>query len=90
MQLEPASLPAPLDIMGGRNIWHGALRCDCARSIIETECPMLMDVTPELTAEPLQGDDFKVEYYDDGYPKIPKCLDRTPTPFAGIGDLNAA
>jgi hypothetical protein len=46
MQLEPVSHPAPLDIMGGRNIWHDALRCDCARSIIETECPMLIDTRP--------------------------------------------
>jgi hypothetical protein len=24
----------------------------------------------------LQGDDYPLEYYDDGYPKLPACLDR--------------
>jgi hypothetical protein len=24
----------------------------------------------------LQGDDVQVEYYEDGYPKLPACLDR--------------
>jgi hypothetical protein len=25
---------------------------------------------------PLQGDDYPLEYYEDGYPKLPGCLDR--------------
>ena len=25
---------------------------------------------------PLQGDDYPLEYYDDGFPKLPACLDR--------------
>ena len=25
---------------------------------------------------PLQGDDYPLEYYEDGYPKLPACLDR--------------
>ena len=24
----------------------------------------------------LQGDDYQLEYYEDGYPKLPACLDR--------------
>jgi hypothetical protein len=24
----------------------------------------------------LQGDDYPLEYYEDGYPKLPECLDR--------------
>ena len=24
----------------------------------------------------LQGDDYPLEYYEDGYPKLPACLDR--------------
>ena len=24
----------------------------------------------------LQGDDYELEYYDDGYPRLPACLDR--------------
>jgi hypothetical protein len=26
----------------------------------------------------LQGDDYPLEYYEDGYPKLPACLDRRP------------
>ena len=26
----------------------------------------------------LQGDDYPLEYYGDGYPKLPACLDRRP------------
>jgi hypothetical protein len=25
---------------------------------------------------PLQGDDYPLEYYEDGFPKLPACLDR--------------
>jgi hypothetical protein len=25
---------------------------------------------------PLQGNDYQLEYYEDGYPKLPTCLDR--------------
>jgi hypothetical protein len=28
----------------------------------------------------LQGDDYPLEYYEDGYPKLPACLDRRPGP----------
>jgi hypothetical protein len=35
-------------------------------------------VGPTLGA--LQGDDVELEYYDDGYPKLPACLDRRPKP----------
>ena len=30
----------------------------------------------------LQGDDYPLEYYPDGYPKLPVCLDRHVTPLA--------
>jgi hypothetical protein len=32
----------------------------------------------------LQGDDYPLEYYEDGYPKLPTCLDRRrkPEPLA--------
>jgi len=28
----------------------------------------------------LQGDDYPLEYYEDGHPKLPACLDRRPKP----------
>ena len=30
----------------------------------------------------LQGDDVTLDYYEDGYPKLPACLDRRPIPVA--------
>ena len=30
----------------------------------------------------LQGDDVQLEYYEDGYPKLPACLDRRPIKLA--------
>ena len=32
------------------------------------------------TPEALQGDDYPLEYYEDGYPKLPACLDRRSMP----------
>jgi hypothetical protein len=32
------------------------------------------------TCGALQGDDYHLEYYEDGYPKLPECLDRRPKP----------
>jgi hypothetical protein len=29
-----------------------------------------------------QGDDYPLEYYEDGYPKLPACLDRRPITLA--------
>ena len=28
----------------------------------------------------LEGDDYQLEYYEDGYPKLPACLDRRRKP----------
>ena len=35
----------------------------------------------ESTAQPVNGDDFQLEYYSDGYPKLPECLDRRRKPL---------
>jgi endogenous inhibitor of DNA gyrase (YacG/DUF329 family) len=29
---------------------------------------------------PLQGDDYPLEYYDDGYPLLPACLEKAAPP----------
>jgi hypothetical protein len=31
-------------------------------------------------APALSGDDVQLEYYEDGYPKLPACLDRRQKP----------
>ena len=33
----------------------------------------------ESTAQPINGHDVQLEYYPDGYPKLPEYLDRRPT-----------
>src|SRR5262245_11583737 len=38
------------------------------------------DDKPWPTPGALQGDDYPLEYYEDGYPKLPACLDRRPKP----------
>ncbi len=39
------------------------------------------DTQPWPTPGALQGDDYPLEYYEDGYPKLPACLDRRPKPL---------
>ena len=34
------------------------------------------DFTSGHTPGALQGDDYQLEYYEDGYPKLPSCLKR--------------
>jgi hypothetical protein len=43
------------------------------QAILDTE-RVLKD--EESTAQPVNGDDVQLEYYSDGYPKLPECLDR--------------
>ena len=63
----------PLDLMGGQR--HRAKRpsftVDQRQAITETE-RLLID-EPATT---LKGNDHQLEYYEDGYPKLPTCLDR--------------
>jgi len=33
-------------------------------------------VSPNWDGPPFQGDDYQLEYYPDGYPKLPDCLKR--------------
>ena len=42
------------------------------------------DTQPWPTPGALQGDEYQLEYYEDGYPKLPACLDRRrkPEPLA--------
>jgi len=38
------------------------------------------DDKPWPTPGALQGYDYPLEYYEDGYPKLPACLDRRGKP----------
>ena len=55
--------------------------------VAEKRPPALALAAPPPTAygfgnpgdPPLQGDDYPLEYYEDGFPKLPACLDRRVT-----------
>jgi hypothetical protein len=70
----------PVDVMGGAR--HSARRPaftvhpELRQTIIETERPLEND---EPTSHALLSD-IKIEYYEDGYPKLPAGLDRRPPP----------
>jgi len=72
----------PIDLMGGAR--HSARRSTLTvdpklrQSILNTE-QLLKD--DELTSHVLMSDEIKLEYYEDGYPKLPECLDRRPKPL---------
>lgn len=38
------------------------------------------DLHSGSTPRALQGDDVQLKYYEDGYPKLPACLDRRQKP----------
>ena len=63
----------PLEIMGAEK-HPDSVRIDAklGEAILDAELSPVADVL----AEPLQGDDYPPEYYEDGYPKLPSCLAR--------------
>src|SRR6516225_724658 len=67
----------PVDLMGGAR--HSARRPTLTldpklrQSIIETE-RLIRD--HELTRQAFASDQMQLEYYEDGCPKLPTCLDR--------------
>ena len=48
--------------------------------IVRTEREVTDLCETESESKPLQGDDYQLEYYEDGYPKLPACLDRRKPP----------
>src|SRR5262249_25419570 len=69
----------PVDLMGGAS--DSARRptpsIDLRQTIIETERLIRDD---ELTCQALASDQVQLEYYEDGYTKLPTCLDQRPLP----------
>ena len=61
--------------------WH--LRSDYRSSaaLLAAAASQSQGFTTNFT-EVLNGDDYPLDYYEDGYPKIPDCLDRRPFMFA--------
>jgi hypothetical protein len=71
----------PVDVMGGaRQVAQrpaGTIEPKLRQTIIETERLLKDD---ERTSHPFLGDDIRLEYYEDGYPKFPACSDRCSLP----------
>ena len=59
--------PPPIDLVGGPR--RGRVDPELRRAILDTE----LNVGPAL-----QGDDYTLEYHDDGFPVLPECLRRAP------------
>ena len=58
-----------VDLLGGSR--RGLVEPGLRKLILDAE----LHATPEF-AEPLRGDDYQLDYYDDGYPILPACLRR--------------
>jgi hypothetical protein len=58
----------PVDLMGGT--LRGLVNPELRRAILATE------LGEESSSAPLQGDDYPLEYDENGYPELPACLDR--------------
>jgi hypothetical protein len=69
----------PVDLMGGAR--HSTRRPTLTvgpklrQAIIDTEHLIRND---ELTLKAIASDQVQLKYYEDGYPKLPTCLDRRP------------
>ena len=72
----------PVDLMGGAR--HSArqptltLDPKLRQTILDTE-QLLKDDEPTSCAQ--TGDEIKLDYYDDGYPKLPERVDRRAEPL---------
>ena len=62
----------PRDLVGGKSR-PGSMQIDrkLRDAILDAEL-----LAMPSHAEPLSGDGFRLEFYDDGYPKLPECLRR--------------
>ena len=72
----------PLDLIGGQRHAEKQPLMTIERglrpAILNTERVLKEG---ESTAQPVNGDDFQLEYYSDSYPKLPECLDRRRKPL---------
>jgi hypothetical protein len=77
----------PIDLMGGEQ--RGPIDPELRRAILDAElgggAAELGAVDPDLKPSPLDGklvlpgDDYPLEYDENGYPEIPECLNRRST-----------
>ena len=72
----------PINLMGMNNRQTPLMKVDpksidpeSIRAVLDIERVLIVDEQPS-TPGALQGEDYQLEYYEDGYPKLPACLDR--------------
>jgi hypothetical protein len=68
----------PCDLVGGSP--HGSINGALRNAILDTE--ISSEESPTMS-DPLSGDDYPLEFYADGYPKLPECLRRKTTQSGG-------
>jgi hypothetical protein len=83
-ELERAAIRAerrkwPLDLMGGRRRKKPSMTIERwqRQAILDTERVLIDDEAPTV-GQPLQGNDYQLDYYEDGFPVMPPCLRREP------------
>ena len=59
----------PIDVMGSQNRRRGIITPEIRVAVLATEIGFIAD---EGSAQPLQGDHYPLEFYEDGYPKLPE------------------
>jgi hypothetical protein len=64
----------PVNFMGGKR--HGHIDSKLRNAVLDAEIGFLSSTTLEA----IQGDDYPLEYYEDGYPELPARLDRRHKP----------
>ena len=76
----------PRDLVGGESR-PGSMQIDgkLRDAILDAEL-----LAMPSHAEPLSGDGFRLEFYDDGYPKLPECLRRRRGIMKRIKNLDVA
>jgi len=74
--LVKARKQSPLDLVGAhtRSTPHVEITAEQRNAIFDAELRFAGNAPGEV----LSGDDFQLEFYDDGFPKLPECLRRKP------------
>jgi hypothetical protein len=60
----------PLDLLGGSR--RGSMQIDR----VERDTILNAELAVPVVSDPLSGDDHSIEYHEDGFPKLPGCLNR--------------
>jgi hypothetical protein len=60
----------PCDLLGGS--CRGSMQIDRA----EIDTILNAELAVPVVGDPLSGDDYSIEYHEDGFPKLPAFLDR--------------